>query len=181
MPKAIANGFHGTTRTAAQQILDNGFSPSQNKYDWLGDGIYFFQDAPHRALEWAAKQFSEPVCVVAAKIELVDFIDLLDIDWSSWLAKVFDRYLSDLKKAGHSLPVQRGGAHSLDRAVLNYAVEVLESEGYRVRGIRGAFAEGHPVFPNSALLTHSHVQIAVRDRDLISDVRVVGEKELGRG
>ena len=42
-------GFHGTSIDAAEVILREGFRPSRNAYDWLGDGIYFFQDAPLRA------------------------------------------------------------------------------------------------------------------------------------
>ncbi len=39
--------------------------------------------------------------------------------------------------------------------------------------MRGVFAEGPPAFPGSFLSEGSHVQVAVRDADLISDVRVV--------
>jgi hypothetical protein len=47
------DGYHGTSRNAAEMIVSEGWKLSQNEYDWLGDGVYFWQDAPHRALEWA--------------------------------------------------------------------------------------------------------------------------------
>ena len=55
----------------------------------------------------------------------------------------------------------------MDRYVINYAVGVLAERGLKIRTIRAAFSEGKPVFPNSALLDLSHVQIAVRDTGLI--------------
>jgi hypothetical protein len=46
-------GYHGTSRAKARNILENGFFASDNDYDWLGTGIYFFQDAAIRAKQWA--------------------------------------------------------------------------------------------------------------------------------
>jgi hypothetical protein len=48
-------GYHGTSQTKALSILDRGFRASDNDYDWLGTGIYFFQDAPLRAKQWATE------------------------------------------------------------------------------------------------------------------------------
>ena len=38
---------------------------STNAYDWLGEGIYFWEYAPNRALDWAKKRFrsQEPAIV----------------------------------------------------------------------------------------------------------------------
>jgi hypothetical protein len=33
----------------ARKIVVSGFRISSNDWDWLGDGVYFFQDAPLRA------------------------------------------------------------------------------------------------------------------------------------
>jgi hypothetical protein len=58
-------GYHGTSRTKAMSILNNGFRVSDNDYDWLGTGIYFFQDAPARAGAWAKEQYPEdPIAVL---------------------------------------------------------------------------------------------------------------------
>lgn len=181
MSHVTARGFHGTTELAGRRILEDGFSVSQNDYDWLGDGIYFFQDAPQLALDWARQKSTAFPCVLEAHILIKDFIDLLDPKWSTWLANVHDRYVIELKAAKKLAPMQRGGAHRLDRAVLNYAVAVRTAEGYHVGGIRGAFVEGRPVFPNSALFTKSHIQIAVRDRSYISDVRILDTSEIESG
>jgi hypothetical protein len=38
----IVYGYHGTSQTKAANILKHGFLASDNDYDWLGTGIYFF-------------------------------------------------------------------------------------------------------------------------------------------
>ncbi len=166
----VARGFHGTSVVAARAILDSGFVASANEYDWLGDGIYFFQDAPGRALEWASELHDEP-CVVACEISLDNCMDLLDINWFSFLNEAFDRYVARCKRLGIALPRQTAGAHRLDRAVINYAADLLAASGSPIRSVRGAFAEGRSVFPESALLDRSHVQIAVRDPTVILSVQ----------
>ncbi|HEX2058980.1 MAG TPA: hypothetical protein VHI71_11505 [Actinomycetota bacterium] len=64
------------------------------------------------------------------------------------------------------------GAHRLDREVINYVVAVLADNGIVVRSVREAFSEGAPVFPGSALTRLAHVQVAVRDLSMISDVAI---------
>lgn len=143
-------GHHGTNRQAAETVLLNGFQVSANPYDWLGDGAYFWQNAPLRASAWARQNFESDWVVIEAVIKVQNFINLLDIEWMSWLAEVHDQYLSELKRSGTELPVQTGGAHRLDRAVINFGVSILEANGVPVGGVIGAFREGRSVFPNFA-------------------------------
>jgi hypothetical protein len=44
-------GFHGTDEATAAAILakNHHLSPSENDYDWLGHGIYFWEYSPLRA------------------------------------------------------------------------------------------------------------------------------------
>lgn len=77
-------GYHGTSRTKAMSIENNGFVASDNDYDWLGTGIYFFQDAPMRAKQWATQQHPEEPSVIRALIRLDNCIDLFDITWQPY-------------------------------------------------------------------------------------------------
>jgi hypothetical protein len=163
-------GFHGTSKDHAASILANGFRISANQYDWLGDGVYFFQDAPQRAWEWARKFHGNEAAVVGVRLRLIDCMDLLDIQWFSVLSEAYDGFLTQMKGAGLSLPRQTSGAHRLDREVINYAIAILGKEGHIIRAVRAAFGEGAPAFPNSALLERSHVQIAIRDMSVIADI-----------
>ena len=160
-------GYHGTSKDAALTILAEGFKVSANDYDWLGDGVYFFQDARLRAWEWAWKLYHEEAAVIGAKIDFSDCMDLLDIGWAHFLAKAYDGFLGKLKETGLQIPRQTRGAHRLDREVINYAVAILSESGRIIRSVRAAFSEGAPVFSDSALFDRAHVQIAVRDPKLI--------------
>jgi hypothetical protein len=175
-PEAVS-GYHGTNARAAALILQQGFTISRNDYDWLGDGIYFFQDSPARAWEWARQRHGREAAVVASRLRLRDCMDLLDPNWTTVLADSYDSFLAQLKEAGLPLPRQTAGAHRLDRAVINYAVGILAEQDIVVRAVRAAFAEGAPVFPDSALFTRAHVQIAVRDTSLILRTRPITEEE----
>lgn len=78
-------GYHGCDATVADQAILTGkqLSPSENDYDWLGKGIYFWEHGPERALEWAHEkkrqgEIKKPA-VVGALIHLGNCFDLLDI------------------------------------------------------------------------------------------------------
>lgn len=159
----IVYGYHGTSAQNAATILATGFARSGNPYDWLGDGVYFFQDAPGRALEWAIENHPTAPAVIGAEIRLTDCLDLLDTQWTRTISHIYDGYVDHLKRAGMVPPRQVGGAHRLDREVINYAVGVLAEQGISVACVRGAFREGRPVYADSAIYDRAHVQIAVRD------------------
>lgn len=53
---SIVFGFHGCSEKVRDEILNsNGkhLKISTNKYDWLGHGIYFWENSPSRAKEFA--------------------------------------------------------------------------------------------------------------------------------
>ena len=169
----LATGFHGTHVDHVDSILSRGLRYSTNEWDWLGDGVYFFQDSPLRAREWAEVHHgTSNAAVLQATIRLEDCVDLLDIAWWPTLSSSH-RHFVEREKV---LPKQTAtsGAHRLDRAVLNYMVTVLGESGQAVRCLRAAFVEGERLFPASALYSRSHVQIAVRDPLLIESLTVLG-------
>ena len=156
-------GFHGTTAESAAEILESGFRLSRNPYDWLGDGVYFFQYGFERAWEWALENHGEDSAVIAAEIQLIDCLDMLDTRWTKVISDAHNQFLKLYKQAGLSLPRQTPRAHRLDREVINYVVGVLSDRGISIKCVRAAFAEGNPVYPDSAFYDQGHVQIAVRD------------------
>jgi hypothetical protein len=171
-----AIGYHGTSVERAERILASGFQASHNEYDWLGDGAYFFQDAPGRAWEWARERFGGEAAVVGAEIDLDGCMDLLDSSWHGVLRDAHADLRARLRKLGYPEPRQTRGAHRLDREVVNHAAKRLERGGIPVRSVRAAFAEGEPLFPGSALYSRSHIQITVRDSSAIQRLwRVAAE------
>ena len=169
-------GYHGTSKRLAFDIRRHGFKASANDYDWLGDGVYFWQDAPSRAREWAEQHHGEAPAVVGARMTLSpDCMDLLDIDWWRTLEEAHTLLLAEAARTGTAVPRQRSdsGAHRLDAAVINYSTRLAETKGLRVPAVRAAFVEGQPVYPNSAIYNRSHVQICVIDPTIINDVFIV--------
>lgn len=161
-------GFHGTSRSNAIEILKSGFKPSQNVYDWLGFGSYFFDSAPTRAREWAARAYGEDAAVVAAEISLDNCLNLLDTE-EMWVLREFAKAIGidqmNIK--------QQNGLNGRDCFLLNSVCAALEENGRQISSIRAAFSEGEPTYPGSAIFDLAHVQIAVRDQSCISGLEIL--------
>jgi hypothetical protein len=167
--------------THATAFVDNPAAPlhiSRNRYDWLGDGLYFWQDAPEHAWRWAADNAhgrSDPRPAVVDSLLAFDdlkSIDLFDMGWEVDLAHAYAVLKAGLDRAGLALPVNTSrGRRNLDRAVINLAIDMLETAapGRRIAVVRGVFQEGVELYPGAALWTLSHVQFAVRDAAVIVD------------
>ena len=177
----IVRAYHGTTVTHADEFLGVPPAPlyiSRNRHDWLGDGMYFWQDAPRHAWKWAIDQApsrSDPrPAVVGALLEFDESIsiDLLDFTWHADLVAASKALESSLTAAGQPVPTNtRLGLRALDRRVLNLAVQILESSapGRRIAMVRGVFEEGLQLYPGAELWALSHVQIALRDSAITVD------------
>ena len=48
-------GFHSCDKEVGMKVLNGemDLNPSENPWDWLGSGIYFWEQNPDRALEYA--------------------------------------------------------------------------------------------------------------------------------
>jgi hypothetical protein len=167
MPRTVL-GYHGTSRKAVEAVL--GGAPlqiSRNQWDWLGDGVYFWEYGPVRAWEWARERHGEQAAVLRATIALEGCLDLADLPGTRDLARVFGPFCAKMKEVGASLPVQKGKQHGLDRAVINFFAEEVDPP---VRVVRAPFIEGERLWDGSALWDRSHVQLAVRDGGLLAGV-----------
>jgi len=83
-------GFHGCDKSVRDTVVANGDSlvPSTNDYDWLGNGIYFWENNCKRAMDFAVflknnpphnfKQKIEEPAVIGAVIDLGHCLDLLE-------------------------------------------------------------------------------------------------------
>ena len=170
------SGYHGCSIDGATQILSGTpFRRSQNRYDWLGNGAYFWEFAPLRALDWATKRFGEQAAVLEVRIQLGFCLNLLDIEHMGPLAASFQLAVERSGAAGEAFPKNLSdGRHYLDREIIElFCKVVLETTGVSFQTVRGCYPEGPPVFPGSRILSKTHVQIAVRDPSCISNIRLV--------
>jgi hypothetical protein len=169
--------YHGCSLQAAEQILTaNRFLPSARAYDWLGEGIYFWEYAPYRAMEWAitkcAREGGEPV-VLRTDIRLGRCLNLLDIGKMKILSETYDALALTIGLENLPKNTERG-AHYLDCMVIDYYCRSVEEEPARpIQTVRGSFPEGNPIYAGSKILSKAHMQIAVRDPTCILRISLV--------
>ncbi|HEX3466484.1 MAG TPA: hypothetical protein VHT05_00115 [Candidatus Elarobacter sp.] len=179
-------GYHGCDRRTGEQLLaGHEFKPSNNDFDWLGPGIYFWESNWARGLEFAGEQMTrmsskvEVPFVVGAVIELGSCLDLTTkagID----LVRTAHRVLqNDFGASGMTLPYNDRGRrkHYLDCAVLKrvHSLAIGSAEIGPIQTVKGVFVEGGPAFPGSEFFAKTHTQIAVCDPACIKAVFRVRE------
>jgi len=182
----FVTGYHGCDAPVAAMVLDGKvqLKPSDNRYDWLGGGIYFWEHGPQRAYEWAIEQAKHPGAmitqptVLGAQIDLGICLDLLDTANTWLLRKRFVNFQRFFRQNKIPMPQNRDAQSSRrgdkvlrfrDCAVIDFTLSRLfENEGIKCQTVRGVFLEGGPAFPGSKILLKSHIQIAVRDPHCIT-------------
>jgi hypothetical protein len=173
-------GFHGCDKQIADAVLtgETKLSASENAYDWLGRGIYFWEHGPMRAFEWAQQQarrkgsrIQEPA-VLGAVIQLGNCFDLLDVRFTRELARSASRIIETADELGISLPRNQSASRRdydwlkrhLDCFILNNSLpEIERTLQTSFDTVRGVFQEGEPAFKGAGLRLKSHIQIAVRN------------------
>lgn len=176
--------FHGCDQEVANNILDGAaFKKSSNDYDWLGEGIYFWERDPKRALEFATDRAKrrrgtsrvQNPAVIGAVLALGYCLDVTSRAGASMLAEAYGAF-ADLWSAAQSDdtvgPMPQNSEdklrRKLDCAVINFLHGLREETGLKVFDtVRGVFEEGNPVYPGAGFRDHTHVQIAVRNPDCI--------------
>jgi hypothetical protein len=182
-------------RIAERVVGGEALTPSDKPYDWLGPGVYFWEDDHQRALEWAtqrtgARALKEPA-VVGAVIDLGNCLDLTTREGVDTITLYFHYFEEAQRAAGEPMPRNENLAGDgagdrllrfLDRAVIAFMHETIarQVESERAEGleptvrqfdsVRGLFPEGEPAYPGAGFLTKTHTQIAVYAPDSILGV-----------
>ncbi|HYE60886.1 MAG TPA: hypothetical protein VD997_02725 [Phycisphaerales bacterium] len=173
-------GFHGCDRTVAEQVFAGAASlkPSVNDFDWLGHGVYFWENNPARAMEYAAHLSAHPrkvgprikdPAVVGAVIDLGRCLNLLDHTMIELVRMGYTRLSKLSEQANVPLPQNVGGSDLL-RRYLDCAVveEVHSTPGVEpFDTVRGVFVEGAPIYPGAGFHEKSHIQVCVREASCI--------------
>ena len=170
--------YHGCERSFADALLlgqmkIQDWRPSENNYDWLGAGIYFWEHSSKRAMRWAEERFGDQASVVGAIVQLGECFDLLDEEYTAFLAKSFESVRDAYAAREIELPVNRGRDKKLrylDCTVINDCLDELGISGIVFDTVRGAFLEGEPIFDGTTISAETHIQIAVRNVDCILGV-----------
>lgn len=176
----VVAGYHGCDASVADKLLagDESFVKSTNEYDWLGEGVYFWEYGLQRALDWAQEAVARdaarppghrpPVmapAVIGAWIQLGHCFDLLDTEATRALSEFYPKWKYALETRGEKLPQNRRNylLRNRDCAVINTYLTVFAGlTGKPYDTVRGCFIEGEEVYEGSAFTTKAHIQVAVR-------------------
>jgi len=174
-------GFHGTDESIVTSVLngEKDLEPSNNSYDWLGNGIYFWDNSPSRALAWAEElskrknsKITKPA-VIGAIIDLGYCLDLLDYQNLELVKGGYSILSTSLKKSNTKMPYNTGVTpdllqRELDCAVIETLHQSLKSAGQReFDSVRGVFWEGDELYLNAGFREKDHIQICIRDLNCI--------------
>jgi hypothetical protein len=186
-------GFHGTAQDVVDDVLSGRESllPNPRGYDWLGDGIYFWEDDARRALWWAQRTKEEgavanrdwqsPVkvvrpAVVGAVIYIGNCLNLAHDHTQDGVRETYLRVAARYSRDGYFLPKNEFFYRNLDCLVVNETCRILQrlptKDAVRIDTVRGVFPgvdEGSErayavPYPGSLLMAQTYKIIAVRSR-----------------
>jgi len=179
-------GFHGLDKEIALKILNKqiDFKPSHNEYDWLGDGIYFwennFQRAEKYAIEDSKREDSKikTPFTLGAVIDLGNCFDLLEQQNLEFLAWAYSEFKKSLLENGEELPLNIPFTKNdfdfkkreLDCAVIRYAHKLAKKEGMKFDSVRAAFWEGKPLYEGASFKAENHIQLAILNPNCIKGI-----------
>jgi hypothetical protein len=176
----IVLGFHGTDEKIVNDVLSGKKELVQknNRYDWLGNGIYFWDNNPERALEWAielSKKKNATIknpAVVGVIIDLKNCLDLLDSKYLKAVQLGYQILESRSVQLNQPIPQNRFTKdkliRELDCAVIETFHKALHiNNEIPFDSVRGIFTEGKELYPNAGFREKDHIQICVRNIDCI--------------
>lgn len=179
-------GFHGCDEKVKQKVLngDERLINSDNEYDWLGNGVYFWEHNPERAIEFAIDVQENPgkhktkvdnPTVIGAVIDLGCCLNLLNSEYIQIVKQTYDNLVEISKSAGIPLPKNthkdENGIpqkRNLDCAVIQTLHAMKKKNKERsFDSVRAVFIEGQPIYEESGFNKKSHIQICVANPNCI--------------
>lgn len=164
-------GFHGCDEEVYNSVIREKIplTASNNKYDWLGNGIYFWEQNYDRALEWAKVSRKRPK-VIGAVIDLGNCLNLMDSRYYPIIKQGYEMLENDYKTLGKAMPTNHPhGTNDHDRILRDLDCAVIQRiHVYNKQNniaifdsVRAPFIEGNEVYPGSGFKEKSHIQICI--------------------
>lgn len=171
--QSLVLAYHGCDADVAARAIsgDEHLLPSSQDYDWLGGGIYFWEDSVDRAWQWAeegakTRRIRTPA-VVGAAIQLGNCLNLIDPAALEIVRAAHAHYLGMCKRSGRVPQKNREKglrARFLDCEVFNTLHALRKTMGEEsFDTVRAFFVEGTKLYLGAGLRAQDHIQIAVRD------------------
>lgn len=180
--------YHGCDVTTRDDLVSGRLAQldqSNNHYDWLGPGTYFFEGDPERAYRFAEACASQPEkrysarpisnpAVVGAVLQIFCWLDLTTQAGLRAYSQAYQTMVAGLAAAGAPVPKNRPASaddpdsiyRALDNAVFTWLHQSRANEQPSrpaYQAVRAAFHQGERLAPSSGFYSNTHVQIALRD------------------
>jgi hypothetical protein len=116
-------GFHGCDKSVANKVLNGNtdLNFSENTFDWLGHGIYFWEYSAERALEYVVglknrkgKPAIKNPAIIGAVIDLGHCLDLIEYKNLQLLKISYQLFKDTQISSGFALPKNRSGGSLID-------------------------------------------------------------------
>ncbi|WP_295794362.1 hypothetical protein [Mucilaginibacter sp.] len=187
-------GFHGCDLSVRDHLINNpnNIEISREPHDWLGHGMYFWENNYTRAMEWAEQKATggkiKNPAVLGAILQLGHCCDFLDSKYLRLIKQYHEMMKEGYEIAGKNLPQNidaTGDRHHdkllriLDCAVIEYMhnrtiklynKEIADNDFSTTKifdSTRGVFTEGGPAFAGAGILEKSHIQVCIRNMNCI--------------
>ena len=172
-------GFHSCDKEVGLRVLtgQDELQPSNNPWDWLAQGIYFWEQNPLRALAYAQESAAKtqynkkPIktpFVLGAIIELGHCLNLVDVESLAILGAAYNGLKKLTEEAGQKMPENKGANRALDCAVIKYVHQSNKDQGKQPYDtLRCAFPEGSVAYPGTEITSRLHIQVCVLNKESI--------------
>lgn len=178
-------GFHGCDKTLRNSIVKGKalLKISNNLYDWLGNGIYFWENNQQRALEFAKDLQKNPrgstiikkPAVLGAVIDMGFCLDLLDTAYLQLVSESHRTLTESFKILGLPVPENKRVGNSgdfllrfLDCAVIeNLHLQRKKKSFPAFDSVRAVFTEGRPLYDGAGFNEKNHIQLCILNPNCI--------------
>lgn len=161
-------GYHGCSLRTAEDVLSGKIKhlrPSNSKHEWLGKGIYCWENSYHRAFEWAQQHVKEgeTPAVLGILISPCECLDLTDSEHLEAIDCIADTFEANCIIKQINIPQNNNLRHDYDCALLNFCHEYRKNRGLTpIDTIRAAFSEGERIAGGKCTFTRrQHIQWAI--------------------
>jgi hypothetical protein len=173
--------YHGCDKEIRDAVVrgERDLESSKNEYDWLGPGIYFWENSYARALHFAHERMETPkgntkihnASVLGAVILLGNCLDLLDSRYLSMVQEAHDGFIKSIAESS-LVPRNTGGKDKLlrhlDCAVIRYLHSLRHERSFPAFDtVRSVFFEGKPLYPQAGFREKNHIQVCVVNPECI--------------